>query len=155
MSFSLLPDCFYVCVCVCVCVCFMCARGWCTSLSLPGGHSSYPPSYFKREILPIKLHFIGVRSFACKMVHWLHSPPVLLILIHLQPKMLLCVCVCVCVSVFVWKREKWAPVKRLCVMYCNLLTRWPHPGPWHCDIQYTAYVCVCVWLWLRVSAQGS
>lgn len=38
------------------------------------------------EILPVKLRFIGVGSFAYKMVHWLHSPPVLPTLIHVEPE---------------------------------------------------------------------
>lgn len=50
------------------------------------------------DFLPVKLCFIGVRSFACKMPRWLHSPPVLLILIHLQPE--------IPVPVYGWESER-------------------------------------------------
>lgn len=91
-----------------------------------------------KEIPPVKLRFIGVRSFAYKMVHWLHSPPVLLILIHLRSE------IPPCVGVYLCGKEKNELLSRgCCVIYCNLLTRWPHFGGWHCDIQYTACVCAC------------
>lgn len=40
-----------------------------SSLSLHGGHRSYPALYFSREMPLIKLHFIAVRLFSCKMVY--------------------------------------------------------------------------------------
>lgn len=111
-----------------------------TSLSHHGAHSSYLASYFKWEILPIKLHFIGVRSFSCKMVHWLHSLCVLLIHIHLQPDMPVCRCVALCACV--WKREEMRSCQAVSIMYCNLLTRWPHPN-WSVTLWRVNTYCVC------------
>lgn len=98
------------------------AHCWCsTSLDLSGGHSSYPPLYFKRVILLIKLYFIGVRSLACKMVYWLHPPPLLLIVIRVRAEMPLSVSCVLCE-----KEKNELKSMSLHVIYWNLHTKVDH-----------------------------